>query len=127
LELNVCQPNARGLSVIVTSHAVQAFSALDWPTSPANCRLRHDQLIGEALMMAFAMRMTQVGLDGIPERRFSHSLAQRQVEEQAECERGLNGHVRIHGLRPALSGLRRGPGVDGLVADPQGEVATIAE
>jgi hypothetical protein len=52
-------------------------------------------------------------------------LAQRQVKEQPERERRLNGDIGINWLGASLAGHRRRPGVDGILTDPQGDVAAI--
>lgn len=52
-------------------------------------------------------------------------LAQRQMQEQSERQRGLDGNIGVDRLGTPLAGLRSGPGVDGLVTDPEGEVAAI--
>ncbi len=54
-------------------------------------------------------------------------LAQRQVEEQTQRQRGLDGDIGVNGLSPALAGHRRSPGVDGVLADPQRDVAASAQ
>jgi len=54
-------------------------------------------------------------------------LAQGQVEEQAQRQRGLDGDVGVNGLSPALAGHRRPSGVDGVLADPQHDVTASAQ
>ena len=54
-------------------------------------------------------------------------LAQRQVKQQPERECCLNRQLRVHRLSATLSSLRRYPGIDGVLTDPQGDVATLAE
>ena len=45
-------------------------------------------------------------------------LAQRQAKEQPERERRLDGDIGIHWLGTTLAGLRRCPGIDGVLTDP---------
>ena len=53
-------------------------------------------------------------------------LPQGQAQEQPERMRRLDCDVGINGLGTSLTGLRRRPGVDGVLTDPQGDVAAIA-
>ena len=55
------------------------------------------------------------------------SLAQGQAKEQPERERRLDRDVGINRLGASLASHRRRPGVDGVLADPQGNVAAIAQ
>jgi hypothetical protein len=50
----------RGFSLVVAQHATETVSALDWPTHLAHFRLRRNQPIVEALMIAFCVIMRQV-------------------------------------------------------------------
>ena len=54
-------------------------------------------------------------------------LPQRQTKEQSEREGYLDRDIRIHRLGAAHAGLRRRPGVNGVLTQPQGDVAAIAE
>jgi hypothetical protein len=53
-------------------------------------------------------------------------LAQRQVTEQTERKRGLDGDIGIDGLGASLTGHWRSPGCNRLWTDPQGDVTAIA-
>ena len=46
-------------------------------------------------------------------------LAQGQVKEQPECDRGLDGEIGIDRLGTSLAGLWRCPCVNGALTDPQ--------
>jgi hypothetical protein len=48
------------------------------------------------------------------------------VEEESEAERRRNREIGIDRLGASLTGLRRSPGVDGVVTDPERDVAAIA-
>src|SRR5262245_45404549 len=53
-------------------------------------------------------------------------LAQRQMKEQPERARRLHGDIGIYRLGGASrAGHRRRPGVDGVLTDPQGDVAAL--
>jgi hypothetical protein len=52
-------------------------------------------------------------------------LAQRQVEEQTQGDRGLDGDIGVNGLRATLTGHRGSPGSHRLWRDPQRDVAAI--
>jgi hypothetical protein len=52
---NAYQATSRRLSIVVAQHTSKAFSTVDLTRWPANCRLGCDQLIVEALVIAFRM------------------------------------------------------------------------
>ena len=54
-------------------------------------------------------------------------LPQRQTKEQSERACRLNRGVRIYQLSATLTGLGRCPGIDGVLTDPPGDAATIAQ
>ncbi len=54
-------------------------------------------------------------------------LAQRQVKEQSERECSLDRDTRLNLLPTAFSSLWRCPRLDGLVTDPEGDIAAIAQ
>jgi hypothetical protein len=54
------------------------------------------------------------------------SLAQRQVKEQPERERGLNGNIGIDWLSTPLIGLRSCPSVESVLTEPERDVAATA-
>jgi hypothetical protein len=54
-------------------------------------------------------------------------LAKRQANQPSEREGGLARNISINRLGAALADLRRRLGVHGVLTDPQGEGATIAE
>ena len=55
------------------------------------------------------------------------SLAQGQMKEQPERERCLDHDVGINRLGASLVSHQRRPGVDGILTDPQGNVAAIVQ
>ena len=52
-----------------------------------------------------------------PEKTFR--VGQRQVEEEPQRECGLDGHIRVYRLGAPPSGLRRRPGIDGVLTESQ--------
>jgi len=54
-------------------------------------------------------------------------VAKRQAKQPSEREGGLDRDISINRLGAALAGLRRRPGVNGVLTDPQGDVVTITE
>ena len=50
-----------------------------------------------------------------------------RTKEQSERERRLDRDIRIKRLGAAFAGLRRRPAVHGVLTDPQGDVARIAQ
>ena len=52
-------------------------------------------------------------------------LPQRQAKKQPKCECRLDGEIGIDWLPVALTVLRRCPGIDGILTDPQGEITAI--
>ena len=49
------------------------------------------------------------------------------MKQQTESERRLNGDIGINRLGASLAGHRRRLGVDGVLTDPQGDVAAITQ
>jgi hypothetical protein len=64
------------------------------------------------------------GQDGVQK---PFGLAERQVKEQPECERGLDGEIGIDRLGTLLAGLERCPGVDSTLTDSQRDVTAMAQ
>ena len=66
----------------------------------------------ERRMIRAGKRYIHQSQDGMEE---TLRLAQRQAKEQPERERRLDGDVGIQRLSTTLAGLRRCPGIDGVV------------
>ena len=78
---------------------------------------------GEGRMIGARKRQAHQRQDRVQE---TFRLAQRQVKEQTQRQRGFDGDVGVSRLRAALPVRRGCPGVDGLVTDPQRDVASVA-
>ena len=78
----------------------------------------------ECRMIRAGKRHVHQGQDRMEE---ALGLAQWQAKEQPEHERRLNCDDGINRRGTSLTGHRRRLGVDGVLTDPQGDVATTAE
>jgi hypothetical protein len=75
-------------------------------------------------MIRAGQRHVHQGQEGMEE---AFRLVEGQVKEQAEGERRLDGDVGIHRRGASPSRLWRCPGIDGVLTDPQGDVAAITQ